>query len=102
MSFHGHDSFADNMALAPAEPPLDADCGDTGVGGNAGGEHAQSDGEDSELPLPGGPAESNLATDSGAGSEVCSDTDTLAAAAATAPTAARLGQQPRMKCEQIR
>ena len=50
MSFHGHDSFADNAALAPAQPSLDAD------GDDAIDEQAQSE-EGLELPQapPGGP-----------------------------------------------
>ena len=63
MSFHGHDSFADNVALVPTETSLDADGGDVGVGGITGGELAPSDGEeDSDLPHAppgGGPTESN-------------------------------------------
>eukprot|EP01043_Picozoa_sp_COSAG02_P105083 COSAG02_NODE_41087_length_398_cov_0.869565_1_plen_91_part_00 len=73
MSFHGHDSFADNPALAPAEPSLDADGGDV-VGGNTIDEHAQSE-EGLELPKapPGGPKGNIHVTDSDVRPEALSD-----------------------------
>ena len=43
MSFHGHDSFADNVALAPAADSLDDDDGGA-VDVDSGGERAHGDG----------------------------------------------------------
>ena len=92
MSFRGHDSFADNAALAPAEDSVHNDGGDDGedvVSGDHTGDELANHDEDADLPQP--PPESSNPTDNGqahadGGVEQQVSADAVAAAKAAAAT----------------